>query len=551
MSRRIDIELTSDRGDGTWTWRAAGAQKPRGTVDSALVPDGAKVGDVLRAQAEMDIEGVTITSLGSTQTRVRTEPERIEIVGSGRRDDEQLVTTQLAPKGRGDRGDRDRRPRRDGDRPGGDRDRRPRPGGDRPDGDRRPRGDRPEGDRRPRRDGERTEGGARRGPRHPAPPALPERPKPKRLRPGRVHRKAVLADLPAEQQPIAEEVLRGGMPAVRQAIEAQNEKRAADGEAPINSAELLKLAESLLPRLRTAEWRDRAEAAIADGDQLDLRDLRSVVVAADAAARDDETRELASQLRAKLEERVVAEQALWLEDLQLALDAGRIVRALRVSSRPPKAGTMLSPELRLALTGGANAALTEEATPDRWAAVLDAIAFSPVRTEVAPVSQPAVPSEELLAVIKKYASRVPKVAIAFGIEGTKAARPTGRALRPPKPPKRSGAVPVPARPDVVGLAAPVVDAAPAAEDAPVVEASPLPAPEVTPAPEVAEVADVTEVAEVAEVAETPAPERVDDLPAPADAEEPAAVEAADAYDEGPAPEIADAAVEEAVESAEG
>jgi hypothetical protein len=543
MSRRIDIELTSDRGDGTWTWRAAGAQKPRGTVESALVPDGAKVGDVLRAQAEMDIEGVTITSLGSTQTRVRTEPERIEIVGSGRRDDEQLVTTQLAPKGRGDRGDRDRRPRRDGDRPGGDRDRRPRPGGDRPggdrpDGDRRPRGDRPDGDRRPRRDGERTEGGARRsGPRHPAPPALPERPKPKRLRPGRVHRKAVLADLPAEQQPIAEEVLRGGMPAVRQAIDAQNEKRAADGEAPINSAELLKLAESILPRLRTAEWRDRAEAAIADGDQLDLRDLRSVVVASDAAARDDETRELASQLRAKLDERVVAEQALWLEDLQLALDAGRIVRALRVSSRPPKAGTMLSPDLRLALTGGANAALTEEATPDRWAAVLDAIAFSPVRTEVAPVSQPAVPSEELLAVIKKYASRVPKVAIAFGIEGTKAARPTGRALRPPKPPKRSGAVPVPARPDVVGLAAPVLDAAPAAEDAPVVEAQPLPAPE--------------EATTEATVAETPAPERVDDLPAPADAEEPAAVEAADAYAEGPAPEIADAAVEEAVESSEG
>jgi ribonuclease E len=116
-------------------------------------------------------------------------------------------------------------------------------------------------------------------------------------------------------------------------------------------------------------------------------------------------------------------------------------------------------------------------------------------------------------------------------------------LRPPKPPKRSGAVPVPERPDVAGLAAPVVEEAPpvveaVAEDAPVVEATPLPA---EPA------ADEAPVAE-APVAE--APERVDDLPAPADAETSEQVEAADPYDEGPAsPEVVEAAIEEAVESA--
>lgn len=526
MSRRIDIELTSDRGDGSWTWRAAGASKPRGVVDASLVPGGAKVGDVLRAETETDIEGVTITSLGSTQARDRKEPERLEILGSSRRDDDQLVTTTLVPKRGGDRDRRDRRPRRDGDRPDGergDRDRRPRRDGDRPEGDRdrRPRG---EGDRRPRGEGER---GERRGPRRPAPPPLPERPKPKRLRPGRTHRKAVLADLPAEQQPIAEEVLRGGIPAVRQAIEAENEKRKAGGEPPVG-AELLKLAESLLPKLRAAEWRDKAEAALADADELDLRDLRTVVVASDGAARDEESRELASQLRAKLDERVVAEQARWLEDLQLALDAGRIVRALRVSSRPPKAGTMLSPELRLALLGGANAALTEEATPDRWAAVLDAVAYSPVSKEVAPVSVPATPSDELLGTIKKYASRIPKVAVAFGIEVKEGGRPSGRSLRPPKPAKRAGVVPVPKRAEAGGLAAPVVEAPPAAEpDAPAAEA--------TPAVDGAEPAA-----------------RVDDLPAPADAVTDEVVEAADPYDEGPAsPEVVEAAVEEAVESAAG
>ena len=43
------------------------------------------------------------------------------------------------------------------------------------------------------------------------------RPKPKRLRANRTHRKAALAELPAEQQPVAEQVLKGGIPAVRAA----------------------------------------------------------------------------------------------------------------------------------------------------------------------------------------------------------------------------------------------------------------------------------------------------------------------------------------------
>ena len=38
---------------------------------------------------------------------------------------------------------------------------------------------------------------------------MPQRPKPKRLRPGKTHRSAVLADLPAEQRPIAELALQG------------------------------------------------------------------------------------------------------------------------------------------------------------------------------------------------------------------------------------------------------------------------------------------------------------------------------------------------------
>src|SRR5512139_3546479 len=116
MSRRIEVELTSRRDDGTWTWRAAGAKQPKGDLDGSLLYDGAGVRDVVRADADFLIDGIVITAVLPPKG-ARKEPERIEIVGPPRRGDDELVTTQLAPKGRGRRdGDRDRRPRRDGDR---------------------------------------------------------------------------------------------------------------------------------------------------------------------------------------------------------------------------------------------------------------------------------------------------------------------------------------------------------------------------------------------------------------------------------------------------
>ncbi len=107
MSRRIEVELTSSREDGTWTWRAAGAKQPKGDLDGSLLYDGAKVGDVVRADADFLMDGIVIIAVLPPKG-ARKEPERLEIIGPSRRDD-QLVTTQLAPKGRGGR-DGDRRP---------------------------------------------------------------------------------------------------------------------------------------------------------------------------------------------------------------------------------------------------------------------------------------------------------------------------------------------------------------------------------------------------------------------------------------------------------
>lgn len=472
MSRRIDIELTSERPDGVWTWRAAGAKQPKGELDGTLLFSGAKVGDVVRADADFDIDGITVTGVLPPKG-TRPEPERIEVIGSPTK--LEPVTTTLARKGKGDR-DRGRGGRRDRD---GDR-------GDRRDrGDRGPRGreDRPDRERRERKPRDEGEGG-RRPPRPPRPEPEPK-PKPKRLKAGRAHRNAVLADLPPEQRPIAEQVLKGGIPAVRQAVGKQNETLTAEGKPPVKAEPLVALAEQMLPRLKTAEWRDKAEAALADVEELDLRDLRSVIVAADSGARDDEARALAEQLRAALNRRVEQEHAAWLAEIEANLAEGRSVRALRLSSRPPKAGAPLPPELATRLAEATAASLTSEVTQERWATVLDALAFSPVRLTVVPESLPASPNEALLAEIARLASQIPQIATVFGVEPAKSSkRPRPRPPRPdrpkkPRPPKPEGK----ADTQATGEAAPVeaAEAAPPAEEAPTSEAVESPVGE-TPAP---------------------------------------------------------------------
>ncbi len=278
----------------------------------------------------------------------------------------------------GDRGDRrDRPPRRDTDRPGGprrdrpagapgegrDRDRGPRPGGDRPGG---PRNERSGGPRQPSR------------PRFEAPPELPQRPKAKRLKPGRKHRNAVMADLPEAQRALAERVLQGGLPAVRQAVNEQNARLKSEGKEEIPAAGLLAIAEQLQPKLRVAEWLDRADAAVADLDELDLRDLRSVVASGEdpIVARDETTREISATLKEALVAKQEKELNLWFGDIDAAIGVGRVVRALKLSSQPPKAGVRFPADLAGKLASAATASLTSDSLPDRWVAVLEAVAFS-------------------------------------------------------------------------------------------------------------------------------------------------------------------------------
>jgi hypothetical protein len=436
----MKIQLTSARDDGDWTWRAAGARQPKGSIGQDLVPDGATVGDVLRVEVDQFMDGIEVTSVLQGQTE-RTGTETLEIIGSGRNDP--LVTTKLAggrgrrggedrrdgrsDGGRGKRRDGDSRPRGDGRRDGargprdgadrGDRARSPRDGAGRKDGDRHERTG-SDGDKRRGRTGQRTRTAA----------TTETKVRARRLRPRRTHRKAAIAALPEDQQRLAQVLVRDGVPGLRTAIEAQNREAQAAGQPVIPADLLLKLAERIHPALRSADWQDRAEAALAGVADVDLRDLRSVVVAAESAFRTEENSALANQLREALTARVESEQQAWQADVITAIDEDRIVRALRLSSRPPKAGAPLPGPVLDRLTAMADASLTNETGQDRWATVLDAVALSPVHLRVVPAGLPAEPGDQLLDVVKRISMSIPTIAAAFGIEPK--AAPRSRRGRP-------------------------------------------------------------------------------------------------------------------------
>jgi hypothetical protein len=415
MARRLDIELTSVRDDGTWTWRAAGAKEPRGAIDAKLLEDNAKVGDVVRVEASFDLDGITIVSV--LPARERSEPKgRIEILtapseGTG------SVTTEFVARRHGsgrERTDREgARPRREEKRPRPGRP--PRPEGA-PDALRRERGART----RPSRPTPvSAESERRRAPeRHERVAEKPRRTRPARFAPGTKHRDEYFLALAPDQRAVAEQLAHGGMPAIRRAVAEARGAGGQGGEAMIS------LAEQLLPEVRRAMWLDRAEAAVAQLETISLRDLRTTVVG--ATPRDELGRGLLATLREALARRVAKIRTTWEEEIGHALEAGHVLQALRLSSRAPDAGARLPAPLAKPLADAASAALDETTPPERWLALLEAAAASPVRLSVKPVGLPHDESATLRQSAAAWAGRIPALAPMLGLALPPPPRPVRR-----------------------------------------------------------------------------------------------------------------------------
>ncbi len=397
MASKIEVELTShDAERDEWTWRAAGARQPRGIVPAALVWDGARVGDVARAEIQRRLDGIEVVSL-TPPPQPETRGERIEV--RGRAADEPAITVRTL---------RRERPRR-------------RPSGAAAGSEHR--------SQAPSHGTPRREERPSRARRQPSPAPAPQEQVP-RLRPRDTHRRAFLDSVIPEHRPIAEALLRGGLPAVRAAIARDREEALAQGRPAAPEEATLKIAEDLLPRARVALWLDRAEAALPIADTVALRDLRSVVASVDPASRDARVLEYATTLRGVLERRVALELERWLTDLRDALAGGRTVRALRLSARLPDPSAKLPEELQHQLVEVVNRELVEDTPPERWMVLIDAIANSPIRRLVAVTGFPRGASPELDELAREYAGRIPSLGSVLGVAMAAPPKPDVRAKVP-------------------------------------------------------------------------------------------------------------------------
>ncbi len=423
MSRRIEIEITSLNGDVA-TWRAAGAKLPKGVLSTSLVPGGPIIGGIYRADIEQFMEGIEVLAVLPPKTASPLDPrhERVELLPKAAQGPDVIVT--YAPKGRGGS-------RREGGRDGDGR----RDGSKRPSG--RPQSkDRTSGtaNARPER-GPRSESGARpdRGPRserspgatRPTRPGRSERPSGPAAPPmTTTYRNALLATLSPEQLPVAEQLLRGGIPAVRTAVAEQNKNATAQGRPTIDPATIERIAEDLLAKTNLALWKDKAAGALGAGRELRLRDLRAVVTAAKTVSLDDEGRTQLKELQASLSARLEVLRTQWTEKLEAAVASKNVAEALRLVARPPDMSTRISAEMAAKVVTITSEALTADLDGAKWQEIVNLTVDTSIRRNVKPVGIPNDDACKALAV--KNAGAIPEFAKLLGMK-----------VPPPPPPTRT------------------------------------------------------------------------------------------------------------------
>ena len=441
MSRRIEIEITSLNGDVA-TWRAAGAKLPKGVLQTSLIPGGPVIGSVYRADIEQYMEGIEVLSVMAPKTASPLDPknERLELITEPKKGPDVVVT--YASKGRG--------PRRDSD----SRDAGARPGTKRPTTRRDPKDAAAKGDRPPRGPRtERSESSPRperpsRGPRSEKPTdGAPRTERPSRGarsdRPGRpdraarserpsgpqqpplttVHRNALLATLSPEQLPVAEQLLRGGVPAVRAAVELQNKNASAQGRPTVDPTTIERIAEELRNKTNLALWKDRAAGAIGAGRELRLRDLRAVVTSAKTVTLDEEARAQLKELQVSLTARVEHLRTQWNEKLEAAIAAKNVKEALGLVARPPDMSTRLSADAASRVVAMVSESLNAEQDPKTWNEIVELTADTSIRRNVKPVGIPSDDASRAVAV--HNAGAIPELAKLLGMR-----------VPPPPPPTR-------------------------------------------------------------------------------------------------------------------
>ncbi len=421
MANRLDIELTSKRSDGVWTWRVKGARQPKGVVDSSLLPAGSKVGDLLRVEAEIYMDGISIANvLLPKETTLNKESEIIPRSGLNSGLEFPLVTTTYATSGRLDTALKDRN-----ERPSRHKSKSPRvsKSGESltssvPRKDRLNRGGQDRPDKGSEENPTIKSHGLRKGTgltRNSEGRSSNNRRSVTLNKIDDFYRKAFLDSLSLEQRAIADKLVAGGLPAVRKAIEEQNRTAMTSNLPKVPEEPIIQMAEGLLPKLKVATWCDRAQGALKAINDITALDLRSLISSSEAAQRDSVGGELLSKLRDALNAKLLQARNNWENSIRDLLAEGQIIRALKLSSNLPDNAARLPGELANSLAHATSQAMNSQVPPQRWALLLEAAASSSVRINVRPAGLPADADEELIGTAKKLAGRIPALARMLGI----------------------------------------------------------------------------------------------------------------------------------------
>jgi hypothetical protein len=232
-----------------------------------------------------------------------------------------------------------------------------------------------------------------------------------------------LATLSPEQLPVAEQLLRGGMPAVRAAVELQNKNASSQGRPTVDPATIERIAEELRNKTNLALWKDRAGGAIGAGRELRLRDLRAVVTSAKTVSLDDEARTQLKELQASLTARVDHLRTQWNEKLEAAIAAKNVKEALTLVARPPDMSTRLSADAASKVVALVSESLSAEQEPKTWNEIVELTADTSIRRNVKPIGIPN--DEASRAVAVHNAGAIPELAKLLGMK-----------VPPPPPPTR-------------------------------------------------------------------------------------------------------------------
>jgi hypothetical protein len=239
-----------------------------------------------------------------------------------------------------------------------------------------------------------------------------------------IYRNALLATLSPEQLPVAEQLLRGGMPAVRTAVAEQNKNAAEQGRPTVDATTIERIAEELLARTNLALWKDKAAGAIGAGRELRLRDLRAVVTAAKTVSLDDEAKVQQKELQASLSARLEILRTQWNERLEAAITSKNVAEALRLVARPPDMSTRVSADMAARVVTLTSEALTADQVPAKWQEIVTLAVDTSIRRNVKPQGIPDDEASKALAI--HNAGAIPEFAKLLGMK-----------VPPPPPPQRN------------------------------------------------------------------------------------------------------------------